>query len=61
ASPRASTIIGDTPHDITCARAHGMRALAVTTGMYTRAQLGEADLVVDALDDATEIIEWLLR
>ena len=32
-------VIGDTPHDIACARAIGARALAVATGSHTREQL----------------------
>ncbi len=49
---RASTIvIGDTPRDIACARADGVRCIAVATGPYTANQLGEADAV--ATDSAT--------
>ena len=32
-------VIGDTPHDIHCARAIGARTIAVATGGYTRAEL----------------------
>jgi phosphoglycolate phosphatase-like HAD superfamily hydrolase len=44
-------VIGDTPLDIDCARAHGALAVAVATGNYTSGQLDAAgaDLVVDAL------------
>jgi phosphoglycolate phosphatase len=34
-------VIGDTPHDIACGRAIGARTVAVTTGIYTAAQLSE--------------------
>ncbi len=44
--PRAQTIvIGDTPRDIACARADGVRCVAVTTGQYGAADLAGADAV----------------
>jgi phosphoglycolate phosphatase len=44
AFPRERTIvIGDTPRDIFCARADGVRCLAVTTGPYAADQLSDAD------------------
>jgi phosphoglycolate phosphatase-like HAD superfamily hydrolase len=44
AYPREDTIvIGDTPRDIICARADGVRCLAVATGPYRVEELGEAD------------------
>jgi phosphoglycolate phosphatase len=47
--PRASTVvIGDTPRDIACARADGVRCMAVCTGPYGPAELSGADAV--ALD-----------
>jgi phosphoglycolate phosphatase len=36
-------VIGDTPRDIYCARADGVRCLAVATGPYDVAQLQDAD------------------
>ncbi len=36
-------VIGDTPRDIYCARADGVRCLAVTTGPYDAEQLLDAD------------------
>lgn len=45
--PRDRTIvIGDTPLDVACARADGVRCFAVATGPYRREDLGEADEVV---------------
>lgn len=46
-------IIGDTPHDIACARAIGARALAVATGHHTLAQLAAhaPDALLDNLAD----------
>jgi phosphoglycolate phosphatase len=44
--PREQTIvIGDTPRDIACARADGVRCLAVTTGPFTADELSGADAV----------------
>jgi phosphoglycolate phosphatase-like HAD superfamily hydrolase len=44
--PRERTIvIGDTPRDIACARADGVRCVAVATGPHPAADLGEADAV----------------
>jgi phosphoglycolate phosphatase-like HAD superfamily hydrolase len=44
--PRERTLlIGDTPLDVACARADGIRVLAVATGNYAAAELAEADAV----------------
>jgi phosphoglycolate phosphatase len=44
--PRARTIvIGDTPRDIACARADGVRVFAVASGPYPAEALDEADAV----------------
>ena len=44
--PRERTIvIGDTPRDIACARADGVRCVAVATGPHPAADLGDADAV----------------
>jgi phosphoglycolate phosphatase len=50
--PRAETIvIGDTPRDIACARADGVRCVAVATGSFTSEVLVAADDVArDAFD-----------
>ncbi|MBS0187636.1 MAG: haloacid dehalogenase-like hydrolase [Planctomycetes bacterium] len=37
--PRKVFIIGDTPHDVSCAKAHGHVAIAVATGKFSRAEL----------------------
>lgn len=54
-------IVGDTPHDVECARVHGCRSLAVATGGSSRAQLEAcgADSVVDDLSDTAAVLEWL--
>jgi phosphoglycolate phosphatase-like HAD superfamily hydrolase len=47
--PRAQTVvIGDTPRDIACARADGVRCIAVATGPFTAAQLADADVVLES-------------
>jgi phosphoglycolate phosphatase-like HAD superfamily hydrolase len=44
--PQGDTIvIGDTPRDIACARADGVRVIAVATGPYDAGQLSAADAV----------------
>ncbi|HEX8313213.1 MAG TPA: haloacid dehalogenase-like hydrolase [Chthoniobacteraceae bacterium] len=51
-------VIGDTPHDITCARAFDARAIGVATGNFTRAQLAECspDWVFDDLADLPAVL-----
>ena len=56
---RANTIvIGDTPHDITCARAIDARVIAVATGGYSVEQLEEgcADVVLTDLSDTVAVL-----
>lgn len=57
AYPRERTLlIGDTPLDVACARADGVRVLAVATGMYPAAELADADIVVaDGFDLASSL------
>jgi phosphoglycolate phosphatase len=51
--PREQTlVIGDTPRDIACAQADGLRCVAVTTGPFPAAELAAADAVAD---DAREL------
>lgn len=46
--PRSRTaVIGDTPHDIACARVDEVRVAAVATGPFAVAALADADAVVD--------------
>ena len=46
--PRERTVvIGDTPRDIACARADGVRVAAVATGPFAIDELADADAVVD--------------
>jgi phosphoglycolate phosphatase-like HAD superfamily hydrolase len=54
-------IIGDTPRDIGCARAAGIRVLAVATGSFTRAELEEAgaDIALETLADTERVLSVL--
>ena len=51
-TPARVVVVGDTPLDVDCAKAHGACALAVATGTYSIEQLEAtgADLVVERLD-----------
>ncbi len=58
--PREQTIvIGDTPRDIACARADGLRCIAVTTGPHPASDLSEADAVAGA-GELGAVLEQLL-
>ena len=60
--PRSVVIIGDTPHDVACARAHGLRSLAVATGLFSVEELmaSGADRTVATLEDTLDIVSWLV-
>jgi phosphoglycolate phosphatase len=49
-------IVGDTPHDVACARAFGARALAVATGGSSASDLAahRPDAVLESLADPEE-------
>ena len=55
-------VIGDTPHDVECARVGGARSIAVATGGYTVAQLRDAgaDDVLQDLSDTEAVIALLV-
>lgn len=58
--PEQCVVVGDTEHDIVCARVAGARAVAVATG-GTRADLlaaYEPDLLLDDLRDAAGLVAW---
>jgi phosphoglycolate phosphatase-like HAD superfamily hydrolase len=59
--PGRVVIVGDTPLDVDCAKAHGARAVAVATGPFDRELLAAAgaDLVVDTFAVAQNITAWL--
>jgi phosphoglycolate phosphatase len=55
--PREHTvIIGDTPRDIACARADGLRCIAVATGPFTVAQLADADVVLESAHELLGVL-----
>jgi phosphoglycolate phosphatase len=56
--PREHTIvIGDTPRDIACARADGVRCIAVATGPYDLDALAGADAVLSAAAQLRPVLE----
>ncbi|MEL6330309.1 MAG: HAD family hydrolase [Planctomycetota bacterium] len=59
--PGDVVVIGDTPHDVRCARVNRCRSLGVATGRTPARGLAEAgaDRVIDDLTDTRGIIEWL--
>lgn len=54
-------IIGDTPHDVACARANGCRVLGVATGRTPAGELAAAgaDGVMMDLSDTEGVLGWL--
>ena len=54
-----AVVIGDTPRDIACARADGVRCVAVTTGQYGAEQLAGADAVARDVDELRAGLEAL--
>jgi len=59
--PEETLIVGDSVHDVSCARAHGIPCLAVATGRTPSAALHEAgaDWVVPDLHAAAGSVPWL--
>jgi phosphoglycolate phosphatase-like HAD superfamily hydrolase len=58
--PGRCVVVGDTEHDIACARAAGARVVAVATGSRPRALLEARapDLMLDDLVDHGALMEW---
>lgn len=61
-TPERTWIVGDTPHDVACGRAWGVRTLGVATGPYDRASLEQsgATAVLDDLGDTGAALGTLL-
>ena len=58
--PRRRTIvIGDTPRDIACARADGVRVFGLATGPFRAEQLREADAVAHDARELGELLDAL--
>jgi len=62
-APENIIILGDTPHDIACARAINAKALAVCTGLHSREELAACnpDILLDDLKDTDAVIELLKK
>ncbi|MEQ1860649.1 MAG: HAD family hydrolase [Chthoniobacteraceae bacterium] len=60
-APRDILVLGDTPHDITCARAIGAVAVGIATGRHTRAELAACgpDFLFDDLADVPAVLRML--
>lgn len=58
--PERCIVVGDTEHDVACARAAGARAVAVATGGRHRDTLEAVrpDLLLEDLQDFGTLIEW---
>ena len=61
--PRRAWIIGDTPHDIACARESGLPVLAVATGRFSVEDLKRAgaDVALPSLGDTERVMSALAR
>lgn len=60
-APERTFVIGDTPRDIDCARAHGVQAVAVATGNYSleALQAHEPDRCFADLGDQQAVLQYL--
>jgi phosphoglycolate phosphatase-like HAD superfamily hydrolase len=60
--PERIIVLGDTPHDVACARAIGAKAVAICTGHHTREELAECtpDFLFDDLSDVPAVLDVLL-
>jgi phosphoglycolate phosphatase len=59
--PREETVVvGDTPRDIACAKADGLRCVAVSTGPFGTSELNGADAVARDADELRKALDRLL-
>ena len=63
AHPRRAVVIGDTPHDIRCAKVNAMASIAVATGGFELDHLAgfAPDACVEDLSDTHAIIQHITR
>ena len=61
--PETVLVIGDTPHDIACARYAGVQVLCVATGSYSRQSLAShnPDYLLDDLADVGAVMDVLMK
>jgi phosphoglycolate phosphatase-like HAD superfamily hydrolase len=61
-APTRAVLIGDTPHDLDAARAHGMRSVLVSTGRYSAEELAAVgpDVLLDDLSDGEQALRAIL-
>jgi phosphoglycolate phosphatase len=55
-----TVVIGDTPRDIACARADGVRCVAVTSGQFGAGELTGADAVATDAAELRDVLESVL-
>ncbi len=62
-SPERVVVIGDSPHDVSCAKDNGCRSLAVATGLHDTTTLHDcgADLAVESLANTDDLVRWMLN
>ena len=55
-------VVGDTPRDVACGRAHGTRTVAVATGRFAAGVLEEtgADVVLESLEETERALQAIL-
>jgi phosphoglycolate phosphatase-like HAD superfamily hydrolase len=56
-------VIGDTPSDIECAKANGVKSIAVATGTYSSTTLAQydPDILLDDLSDTFKAIDLMVK
>lgn len=62
-STKTTVVVGDTPHDVRCAKHSGLPSVAVCTGRPSRAALSACtpDILVDTFEHQEDVIDRLVR